>query len=323
MNLDERQRAMLLEMGIRVWSPPAESSPAPAGPAVPDPAGQDNAPRNVASYPVFIRPGARLDAKNPGLAISPVDAVPGEAAPLDAVAPGVTTAAVAPAASDAHPAPRRSGAVSDPDAPPALAWSALVQAVSGCRACGLCEGRQAALVAAQCPPLADWLVVGEMPDEDEERAGLPFVGAPGVLLDNMLRALGLRRTSAPVEPGAGPGPAGLAHVTLAARCRPGLPRSPLPAELATCEGHLQREIAQVRPRVILALGRFAAQALLQQEQPALAREPLGRLRGRDLSYQGLPLVVSYPPAYLMRNPADKARAWQDLCRARARLRHPS
>ena len=276
LNLDERQRAMLLEMGIRVWLPPAESSPAPAGPAAADPARQDSATQNVANKPVSIRAGARLDAKNPG-----------------------------------------------PAASPDSAWSALVQAVSGCRACGLCEGRQTALVAAQCPPSADWLVVGDMPDEDEERAGLPFVGAPGLLLDNMLRALGLRRTSAPGEPGAGPGPAGLAHVTLAARCRPGLPRSPLPAELATCEGHLQREIALVRPRVILALGRFAAQALLQHEQPALAREPLGRLRGRDLSYQGLPLVVSYPPAYLMRNPADKARAWQDLCRARARLRHPS
>lgn len=318
LNLDERQRAMLLEMGIRVWMPPVEPTAAPDPSAAPGAAGSDEAPEKIASNPASTRARAQLDAQH-----SQPAAAPGAAASAGAAAPAATGAPVAPAAPVGHPAPRRPEAVADLDAPPASAWSALVQAVSGCRACGLCEGRQAALVAAQCPPPADWLVVGEMPDEDEERAGLPFVGAPGVLLDNMLRALGLRRTSAPGQPGASPGSAGLAHVTLAARCRPALPRSPLPAELATCEAHLQREIAQVRPRVILALGRFAAQALLQHEQPALAREPLGRLRGRDLSYQGLPLVVSYPPAYLMRNPADKARAWQDLCRARARLRNPS
>jgi uracil-DNA glycosylase family 4 len=184
-----------------------------------------------------------------------------------------------------------------------LDWPTLQTAVTGCQACKLCEGRthavfgtgQAALAPATVPQV-DWLLVGEAPVEDEDRQGQAFVAQPGQLLDNMLAALGLQRNAG-------------VFVTHALKCRPPSNRSPEPDELAQCLPYLQRQVDLLRPKVVLALGRLAAQALLQ------STDPLGRLRGqvhRPAGFGGAPVVVTFSPDYLLRNPGEKARAWVDL-----------
>jgi uracil-DNA glycosylase len=188
-------------------------------------------------------------------------------------------------------------------------WTALTEAVTQCQACGLCTGRRAPVWPAQAPAPAHWLVVTEPPDEAEERAGSPLVEQAGQLLDNMLRAVGVSRHDAQCEP------AGRAVVTHVVKCRPGAVRNPTPQDLAACEPFLQREIAQVQPRVLLAMGRFAAQTLLRDTMPGVASIPLGKLRGQIYRYQGTAVVVTYHPSYLLRSQQDKARAWADLCLA--------
>ena len=182
----------------------------------------------------------------------------------------------------------------------AMDWPALRSAVASCRACGLCESRRNTVFGVG-NQRAHWMVVGEAPGEQEDASGEPFVGAAGQLLDNMLRALGLTRDEAPPER--------QVFIANTLKCRPPRNRNPEPTELAQCEPFLQRQIALIQPRVIVAMGRFAVQALLGSD------EPIGRLRGRVHRYQGVPLVVTYHPAYLLRNLADKARAWDDLCLA--------
>ena len=181
-----------------------------------------------------------------------------------------------------------------------LDWPALREAVSSCRACALCESRQQTVFGIG-NPRAHWLIVGEAPGEQEDRQGEPFVGDSGKLLDNMLRALGLTREDA--------SPERQVFIANTLKCRPPKNRNPVPAETAQCAPFLARQIALVQPRIILAMGRFAAHALLASE------EPLGKLRGRVHAYRGVPLVVTYHPAYLLRTLADKARAWEDLCLA--------
>ena len=196
-----------------------------------------------------------------------------------------------------------------------LDWTALVQTVSACNACKLSVGRRSAVLAAgMVPGPADWMVLGEPPDDNEERLGQPFAGQAGQLLDNMLKAVGVRRRA---SDGADIAGTGLAYASNCVKCRPARARNPEPQELAACENYLRREVALVQPKVILALGRFAAQTLLQGSQPDVAGIPLGKLRGTIYRYQGVPVVVSYPPAYLLRTPQDKARAWTDLCLAQS------
>ena len=198
-----------------------------------------------------------------------------------------------------------------------LDWATLAQTVAACTACGLSAGRRSAVFAAALAPhSAHWMVVGEPPDDNEERLGLPFAGQAGQLLDNMLKAVGVRRGG---HDGAAAEAAGAAYVSNCVKCRPALARNPEPQELAACENYLQREVALVRPKVILALGRFAAQTLLQGSLPDVAGTPRGKLRGRIYRYQGIPVIVSYHPAYLLRTPQDKARAWADLCLAMSAL----
>jgi DNA polymerase len=148
------------------------------------------------------------------------------------------------------------------------------------------------------------MIVGEAPGEEEDRRGEPFVGRSGQLLDNMLRAIGLTR-----ESGDAPNPARQVFIANTLKCRPPGNRNPLPEELARCEGFLIRQIELVQPKIILAMGRFAVQSLLR------STAPIGQLRGRVHRYQGVPLVVTYHPAYLLRNLTEKARAWDDLCLA--------
>ncbi len=182
----------------------------------------------------------------------------------------------------------------------ALDWPDLRAAVAACRACALCESRQQTVFGVG-HPRAHWMIVGEAPGEQEDRQGEPFVGSAGQLLDSMLRALGLTRDAAPPER--------QVFIANTLKCRPPKNRNPDPAETAQCAPFLERQIALVQPRLILAMGRFAAQALLA------SAEPLGKLRGRVHRYRGVPVVVTYHPAYLLRTLADKARAWEDLCLA--------
>lgn len=193
-------------------------------------------------------------------------------------------------------------------------WPALADAVRSCQACGLCAGRKAAVFADDQPPAqADWLVVGEPPDEQEERAGSPFAGPAGQLLDNMLRAVQCQRD--------GQGQAA-ARLTNVVKCRPAVARNPQREELTQCGAYLRREIALTRPRVILAMGRFAAWSLLAQDYPQELQMPFGQLRGRVFRTQGIPVVVMYHPAKLLRAPLEKANAWADLCLARSLVLQP-
>lgn len=185
-------------------------------------------------------------------------------------------------------------------------WDALQQAVASCEACGLCRSRKNTVFGVG-DTQAHWLVVGEAPGENEDIQGEPFVGQAGQLLDNMLAALGLSRQA--------PGAQG-AYIANVLKCRPPANRNPQPEEVLQCEPYLRRQVALLQPRVILALGRFAAQSLLQSTVPTVATMPLGKLRGQVYDYQGVPVVVSYHPAYLLRSPLDKAKAWADLCLAR-------
>jgi DNA polymerase len=185
-----------------------------------------------------------------------------------------------------------------------MGWPELREAVSGCTACKLCTGRKQTVFGVG-NERAHWMIVGEAPGEQEDLKGEPFVGKSGQLLDNMLRAVGLTRGEAPADQ--------QVYIANTVKCRPPGNRNPEPAELAQCEPFLIRQIALVQPRMILAMGRFAVQSLLR------STEPIGRLRGRVHQYQGVPLVVTYHPAYLLRNPEDKSRSWEDLCLAKEAL----
>lgn len=189
------------------------------------------------------------------------------------------------------------------DAWAAVSWDAMSGAISACKACGLCASRTNA-VAGVGSRSARLMIVGEAPGEQEDRRGEPFVGPAGQLLDRMLHAIGAGRDerSAVAHP---------VFITNTIKCRPPGNRNPQAEELAACAPILHRQVQEVRPKVILAMGRFAAQSLLQSD---LA---IGRLRGQVHRLPSLPsvqVVASYHPAYLLRNPIDKAKAWEDLCR---------
>lgn len=232
--------------------------------------------------------------------------------PAPPPAAAAATAAARPAAPSAPAAPM---SVAEPGpagdhAPRArhiatLDWPALQQEVADCQACGLCRTRRQTVFGVG-DARARWLVVGEAPGEQEDLQGEPFVGAAGQLLDAMLRALQLTRATDGPEP-----PERRVYIANTLKCRPPRNRNPEPAELAACEPFLQRQIDLLQPRLILAMGRFAVQALLR------STEPVGKLRGQVHTYHGVPLVVTYHPAYLLRNLPDKARAWDDLCLAAA------
>lgn len=178
----------------------------------------------------------------------------------------------------------------------ALDWPELKTMVRDCTACKLRAGCTQTVFGVG-DEKAKWLFVGEGPGADEDAQGEPFVGQAGRLLDNMLLALGLKR---------GDG----VYIANVVKCRPPGNRTPEPDEIATCFPYLQRQIQLIRPGVIVALGKTAATALLGRDAT------LGSLRGTVHDYQGAPLVVTYHPAYLLRSPLEKAKAWEDLCRAR-------
>jgi len=253
----------------------------------------------VADEQVRPAPEAWADAALPASSAAPVPASPPSPAPAPAMRALQSAPPVTPAVPDTDGASR-----ARPQGVKSMDWPALREAVANCTACKLCEGRRQTVFGVG-HERAHWMIVGEAPGEQEDREGEPFVGKSGQLLDNMLRAVGLSR---------GPGEAaGQVYIANTVKCRPPGNRNPEPPELAQCEPFLVRQIALVQPRIILAMGRFAVQSLLR------STEPIGRLRGRAHTYQGVPLVVTYHPAYLLRNPEDKAKAWDDLCLARELL----
>jgi DNA polymerase len=172
-------------------------------------------------------------------------------------------------------------------------WAELQTAVANCTACGLCKARKQAVLGVG-DTSAQWLFVGEGPGAEEDARGEPFVGQAGKLLDNMLTSIGLKRSEN-------------VYIANVVKCRPPGNRTPEPSEAHACEPFLTRQIQLIKPRLIVALGKVAAQNLLGSDAT------IGSLRGRLHQHKGIPLVVMYHPAYLLRNLPDKARAWEDLC----------
>ncbi|VWC17701.1 DNA polymerase [Burkholderia lata] len=178
----------------------------------------------------------------------------------------------------------------------ALDWDALAARVSDCTLCRLCEKRTNTVFGVGDRE-ADWMLIGEAPGENEDKQGEPFVGQAGKLLDNMLQSLSLKRGDN-------------VYIANVIKCRPPGNRNPEPDEVARCEPYLQRQVALVKPKLIVALGRFAAQTLLKSDAS------IASLRGRVHEYEGVPVIVTYHPAYLLRSLQDKSKAWADLCLAR-------
>jgi len=173
-----------------------------------------------------------------------------------------------------------------------MGWAQLKAKVAGCTDCKLRAGCQQTVFGVG-DEHADWLLVGEAPGSEEDRLGEPFVGQAGKLLDNMLAAVSLSRGRN-------------VYIANVLKCRPPGNRNPEPEEVAQCLPHLLRQIGLIRPKLILAMGRFASQALLGTDAT------IASLRGKVHQYAGVPLIVTYHPAYLLRNLPDKAKAWADL-----------
>jgi uracil-DNA glycosylase len=285
LELDTRQRAMLQEMGVIVWQPEtlieviediqyvAEKSQNAikniATKAINTPAIAINSPPKAAIEKLPVNLPANLGAKQPATRATPAIALQPMPAGLQE-----------------------------------MDWPTLQQAAQACQACQLCTGRKGIVFGMPAAmPQADWLIVGDPPTESDEAVGAPFTADEGVLLGNMLKAMGLSVTQVTLTP--------------SVKCRTE-GQSTGALELAQCEAFLRRQVALTRPKMILAMGRYAAQALLAQtvSNPV---PPLGQLRGVVHKYEGIPVVVTYSPANLLRNPADKAKAWADLCLAKSAL----
>lgn len=174
--------------------------------------------------------------------------------------------------------------------------------VAQCQACDLYRGRSQTVFAAGNPE-AEWMVIGEAPGAEEDKQGQPFVGRAGKLLDKMLLALGLDRQGLQGKP---------VYIANIIKCRPSNNRDPRPEEIEQCIGYLHRQIALVQPKMILLVGRIAAQTLLQSQLP------IGKLRGQvhRIGESPAPVIVTYHPAYLLRSPSEKQKAWADLRLAR-------
>jgi len=186
--------------------------------------------------------------------------------------------------------PDRSGPIMQMD------WQSLQSCVSECTACSLAQTRTQTVFGVG-DPNADWLIIGEAPGAEEDRKGEPFVGQAGKLLDNMLAAIQLKRGSN-------------VYIANVLKCRPPENRDPHGEEVIQCDPFLKRQVELIKPKLILALGKFAAQSLLASDNT------IASMRGKLHDYHGVPVIVTYHPAYLLRNLPDKARAWEDLCLAR-------
>lgn len=239
--------------------------------------------RELNLYPLWVRrtPAAQAAGTVAPNQLNQPEQPVQRSAPPEVQAPPVPTAAPAPAP-----------VAETGDALAGLGWPELKERVRDCQICRL-RGGCTQTVFGVGDEKARWLFVGEGPGADEDAQGEPFVGQAGKLLDNMLMAIRLKRGND-------------VYIANVVKCRPPGNRAPEPDEVAACMPYLQRQIELLQPRVIVALGKTAATALLGREAT------LGSLRGTLHEYRGIPLVVTYHPAYLLRTPADKAKAWQDL-----------
>ena len=225
------------------------------------------APAQYASAPVRHAPAAHA-------VTAPMDAV--KAAPVRA----------APRVSAVLPLDARAAEIAQ------MEWPQLRESVAGCVACPLHKGRTKTVFGVGDEEAA-WLFVGEGPGAEEDAKGEPFVGQAGKLLDNMLAAIDLKRGQN-------------VYITNMVKCRPPGNRNPEPGEVAQCEPYLHRQIALIKPKLIVALGKVAAVNLLKRDAAVAS------MRGKLHEYQGIPLIVTYHPAYLLRSLPEKAKAWVDL-----------
>ena len=278
MNLDPLQRAMLAEMGVRVWQP---------------------LPTAMAT----TRLVSQADASQASPSTESVQPVPIRSA-LSAPTALAAKVSVTPAPA-AHRMPLPAGLAQ-------MDWQQPKSAAATCQACELCENRTHSVFADGAPASdnrpTDLLIIGDAPSDAEDATGTPFGGAEGMLLDAMLKAMGMSRPDSKT---------GDPHVVLvnALKCRGSTQRHPSTHEISQCHSYLLRQIELTRPRVILALGRLAAQAVLHGSGGDAAQLPLGKLRGQLHTVHGCTVIVSYHPAYLLRTPSDKTKAWADLCQA--------
>ncbi len=228
---------------------------------------------------------------------APAEVLPEPAVGQAAAAPAAQ--ARAPLATPAAPlAPQAPALLKAPPLEPGIDWGPLRERVAACTACDLCKTRTQTVFGVG-NTRADWLIIGEAPGAEEDRQGEPFVGRAGQLLNAMLLAIGLPRETV--------------FIANILKCRPPGNRDPKPEEVVRCLPYLQAQIALLKPKIMLAVGRIAAQNLLATDAP------LARLRGKLHSFgdANTPLVITYHPAYLLRTPADKRKAWEDLKFARA------
>lgn len=316
------QKFWLREIGIeKTWLKAAAipSAVSPAAEPAPSPAAEIDAPVSTGANTADATQAAQQAERHTGLATTAGNTATGASSAESVRAALPQGGATKSAASASHPVPEGAGQAARAARPspssagatpvaraatlatePVVAatdFDALREQVQQCTACGLCQGRRHAVFGMGARP-ARWMVVGEAPGEQEDRQGLPFVGRSGQLLDAMLAAVGMSREKD-------------VFIANVIKCRPPGNRNPKPEEIAACSPYLKRQIELVQPERILVLGRFAAQTLLGTDAT------IGSLRGRQhvwTSDDGLqiPVVVSYHPAYLLRSPAEKARAWQDL-----------
>jgi DNA polymerase len=279
--MDVRKRRYLAQMGIPVWQRrrvAAGALPPTAAAVALAPAAQAATTEGhaAASAAQLAGPAARRSA---AAATPPSAAADAAAAILRAAGADVPVAASPTAAGDSA----------------AELWNALQAEVAACTRCVLHRGRKQTVFGVGRRDAA-LMIIGEAPGAEEDRQGEPFVGPAGQLLNAMLRAIGFAREDV--------------FIANVLKCRPPNNRDPGPAEAAACSEYLERQIALIRPQAMLAVGRIAAQRLLQSETP------IGRLRGTLHRYRDVPLVVTYHPAYLLRTPSAKAKSWQDLCMIR-------
>jgi uracil-DNA glycosylase len=290
--LDERQRRMLEAMGIQLWLP-QDSASAQAAAVI-----TNEVERKISS--------SLLQEKDQSVATGPR---------ATSATKNVVSIASAPLPTQAMELGSALTLTPRPEGIAQMDWPSLQSAVASCQACLLCASRQNTVFGAgpvstdtSQAPQVDWLIVGDPPNENEDVQSEPFVDQAGQLLDNMLAAIKMATN----EDGK---PVGLsrhkgAYITPVIKCRPPANRNPSPEELAMCAPYLTRQIELLRPKIILAMGKFAMASL------AGSNEPLGKLRGRVHTFTyastSVPVIVTYQPSYLLRQPQDKAKAWADL-----------
>lgn len=261
LKLDERQRAMLGEMGVRLFHSHSQPGGIDDTPPV--------RPRRAGGKPAIA---AGVEAREPALVARAARPV---VTPLVSTASGIEL----------------------------MEWDALAQTVVECRACSLCDGRRNTVFGTG-DRQADWLIVGEAPGENEDLQGEPFLGQAGLLLDNMLKALGLNRQQQ-------------VYIANVLKCRPPDNRDPSPSEKALCTAWLDRQIELVAPRVIVPLGRHAANHVLGRDSS------MGALRGQVHERAGRKVVPTFHPAYLLRSPSEKKECWKDIQLAMRELNLPA